>query len=97
MNIIRFLRPALLGAVLMVPVCAPLALQAEDWKSRTYHDKKNNDDHQWNGNEDQAYHMYAKDNPRKEKDFSKQSDNDQQAYWAWRHDHSDALLKINIR
>jgi len=24
-------------------------------------------------------------------------ENDQQAYWGWRHDHSDAVLKINIR
>ena len=26
----------------------------------------------------------------------KLNDNDQQAYWGWRHEHSDALLKINI-
>jgi hypothetical protein len=59
--------------------------------------KRTNDDHQWNAHEDRAYHMYAKDNHRKYGNFSKQKDNDQQAYWAWRHDHSDALLKIEIR
>ena len=28
--------------------------------------------------------------------FSKLKDNDQQAYWGWRHDHSDEQLKIVI-
>jgi len=94
----RFLRPALLGAALLAPIAlAPTGLRAEDWKSRTYHDKKNSDEHQWNGHEDQAYKIYAKQNHRKYSDFSKQSDNDQQAYWDWRHEHSDALLKIDIR
>ena len=40
--------------------------------------------------------MYAKQNHRKYQEFSTLNDNDQQAYWGWRHDHSDALLKINI-
>ena len=65
--------------------------------AKTYHDKEHNDDHQWNNHEDQAYKMYAKENHRKYSTFSKLNDNDQQAYWGWRHDHSDALLKINIR
>ena len=94
----RFLNAALLGAALIVPVVvAPTALRAEDQKDRTYHDKKNNDDHQWNSHEDQAYRMYAKQNHRKYRDFNRLNENDQQAYWGWRHDHSDALLKINIR
>ncbi len=25
------------------------------------------------------------------------NENDQQAYWGWRHEHSDTLLKIDIR
>ena len=41
--------------------------------------------------------MYAKQNHRKYSNFSKLPDNDQQAYWGWRHEHSDAVLKINIR
>ena len=95
----RFWNAALLGAALIIPVAlAPTALRAEDNKaSRNYHDKQHNDDHQWNAHEDQAYHMYSKDNHRKYGDFSKQSDNDQQAYWTWRHEHSDSLLKIVIR
>jgi hypothetical protein len=41
--------------------------------------------------------MYAKENHRKATSFAKLKENDQQAYWGWRHDHSDAILKINIR
>jgi hypothetical protein len=94
----RFLNAALLSAALMIPVAlGPTALRAEDQKVRTYHDKQRNEDHEWNGHEDQAYRMYAKENHRKYREFSKLKENDQQAYWGWRHDHSDSLLKIDIR
>ena len=95
----RFWNTALLGAVLITPVAlAPIALRAQDHKvAVTFHDKQHNDDHEWNSNEDQAYRIYAKENHRKDSDFSKLKDNDQQAYWGWRHEHSDSLLKINIR
>jgi hypothetical protein len=93
----RFLNAALLGAALIIPVAmAPTALRAQE-KATTYHDKEHNDDHQWNAHETQAYRMYAKQNHRKYQEFSTLNDNDQQAYWGWRHDHSDALLKINIK
>ena len=93
----RFVNAALLSAALIVPVVmAPTALRAEDQKSRTYHDAQKNDDHQWNSNEDKAYRAYAKQNHRKATNFNKLNENDQQAYWGWRHEHSDAVLKINI-
>jgi hypothetical protein len=95
----RFFTAALLGAALMVPVAmTPIAFGAEDNKTgRSYHDKKHNDDHEWNNHEDQAYRMYAKENHRKYHEFSGLKENDQQAYWDWRHEHSDAVLKIDIR
>jgi len=95
----RFLNSAVLGAALIAPVAiTPTALRAADQKStRTYHDKQHNDDHEWNSHEDQAYRMWVKDNHRKNTTFIKLKDNDQQSYWSWRHEHSDALLKINIR
>ena len=94
----RFWNTALLGAALMAPIAMmPTALRADDHKNaRSYHDKKNNDDHEWNSHEDQAYRMWGKENHRKYNDFSKLKDTDQQAYWGWRHEHSDALLKIEI-
>jgi hypothetical protein len=94
----RFWSVALLSAALMTPLAvAPTVLRAQDQKARTYHDKQHNDDHAWNGQEDKAYRIYAKQNHRKYSEFSKLNDDNQQAYWNWRHEHSDALLKIEIR
>jgi hypothetical protein len=84
----------LMGAALVIPVTmTPFRLQA----GQTYHDKAHNDDHQWNGNEDKAYRMWVKENHRKYITFDKLKDEDRESYWAWRHDHSDAVLKINIK
>ncbi len=92
----RFFKAALLGAALMAPIAImPTALHAKN-KARTYHDKQHNDDHQWNSHEDQAYRVWTKENHRKHGSFARLNDDDQQAYWGWRHEHSDALLKINI-
>jgi hypothetical protein len=90
----RFLHAALLSAALMAPMAiTPTILQADD---RVYHDKDHNDDHHWDAHEDKAYRVYVKENHRKYRDFSKLQESDQQAYWGWRHEHSDALLKIDI-
>lgn len=95
----RFLNTALLGAFLLAPLALmPTALRADPQAAvRTYHDKQNNDDHTWNGNEDKAYRIYNRQNHHKTVQFSTLNDTDQQGYWNWRHEHSDALLKINIK
>ena len=95
----HFRNIALLSAALMVPIAmAPAALRAQDQRAaRSYHDKQHNDDHAWNGQEDKAYRIYAKQNHRKSGAFSKLKEDDQQNYWNWRHEHSDALLKIEIK
>jgi hypothetical protein len=94
----RFWITSLLGAALMGPIAlTPVVLRAEDQKGRNYHDKQHNDDHSWNGQEDKAYRIYAKQNHHKSSNFSKLKDDDQQNYWNWRHEHSDALLKIEIK
>jgi len=95
----RFWSTALLSAVLMAPIAvAPRVLRAADQKAaRSYHDKQNNDDHAWNSQEDKAYRIYVKQNHRKYSDFSKLKEEDQQNYWSWRHEHSDAVLKIEIK
>ena len=93
----RFWNVALLSAALMVPATiAPIALRAQV-QARTYHDKQHNDDHEWNGQEDKAYRIYAKQNHRRYSDFSKLKEGDQQNYWNWRHEHSDSVLKIEIK
>ena len=92
----RFFGSALLGVAFFVSTAvAPTALQAQDHKS--YHDKKHNDDHDWNDHENQAYRQYTRQTHHRYREFSTLNDNQQQAYWGWRHRHSDALLKIDIR
>jgi hypothetical protein len=94
----HFCNAVLLSAALIAPIAlTPTTLRAEDQKGRTYHDKKHNDDHEWNGHEDQAYGMWTKQNHRKVVEFTKLKPRDQESYWAWRHQHSDADLKIEIR
>jgi hypothetical protein len=94
---IRFFQTALLGAALTFSTAlTPAALFADDHNARTYHDKEHNDDHHWDAHEDKAYRVWAKENHRKYQDFSRLKENDQQAYWGWRHEHSDVQLHINI-
>ena len=91
------LNSTLLGLALAASIAiAPTALRAER-KPLTYHDKQHNDDHEWNSHEDRAYRIYARDNHRKYSNFSRLKENDRQAYWGWRHEHSDALLNIEVR
>jgi hypothetical protein len=95
----RYFNIALAGTAFFAGLAlAPSFAQAQDRKDApTYHDKKNNDDHQWNDREDKAYAIYQKDNHKKNVEFGKLKVSDQQNYWNWRHQHSDALLKIDIR
>jgi hypothetical protein len=86
---------ALLGALLVGSVTTIPTLRAED--HRTYHDAAHNDDHDWNAHEDRAYRIWVKEQHRKYQDFAKLKEEDRQAYWAWRHEHSDTVLKLDIR
>ena len=96
-------KAAFLAAALLAPMAVtPVMLQAQDQRqeqrtNRTYHDAGHNDDHEWNKNENQAYRVWVKQNHRRNTDFSRLKENDQQSYWGWRHEHSDATLNINIR
>ena len=92
----RFLNAALLSAALMAPIAlAPTTLRADD-HDRVYHDKDHNDDHHWDSHEDRAYRMYVRENHRKYTRFERLNEADQQGYWGWRHEHSNAVLKIDI-
>lgn len=73
-------------------------LRAEDRKeAQKFHDRKHNDDHEWNDREDQAYKIYGTQKHRPNTQFGTLKENDQQNYWNWRHTHSDSLLKIEIK
>ena len=92
-----------LSCALVAPMAiSPVALRADDDRDRgnrerVYHDKGRNDEHHWDNHEDRAYRMWAKENHRKYQNFERLRAEDQERYWAWRHEHSDAVLKIDIR
>lgn len=65
--------------------------------NRRYQDARHHDEHAWNEHEDRAYRMWLGERHRKYNDFDRINRRDQQAYWDWRHSHSDAQLKIEIR
>ena len=90
---------ALLGTALTASLSmAPSVLHAQDRTAeRNYHDARHNDDHTWNSHEDRAYRMWVKENHRRYTNFDRLKEDDRQAYWDWRHEHSDVQLKINIR
>jgi hypothetical protein len=97
----RFYRFGLLSVALLAPLAvSPTALRADDddhRREKHYRDSRHNDDHVWNDHEDRAYRMWVQENHRKYNDFNRLKDRDRQNYWDWRHDHSDAQLKIDIR
>ena len=87
----------LLSSLAIVPVIAQTQQTQEHRATVTYHDKRHNDDHEWNDHENQAYQMWTKEKKRKDVEFTKIKPADQQSYWDWRHTHSDATLKIDVR
>jgi len=90
----RVLNGALLSAALIAPISLlPTALRADD---RIYHDRYHNDDHHWDNREDQAYRIWVRDRHRRYEDFERLREHDRRAYWNWRHQHSDEVLRINI-
>src|SRR5689334_11920037 len=94
--IFRISTATLLGAALIAPVTMPAVLKAAEHHDKTYRDEERHDEHQWNSREDRAYRMWAKEKHRKYQNFEKLKAEDQRAYWGWRHEHSDAMLKIDI-
>jgi hypothetical protein len=98
----RFYSIGLLSATLLAPVTIlqGTALAQDDHRAenaRRYQDAKHHDEHAWNDHEDRAYRIWLQERHRKYNDFDRLNARDQEAYWDWRHNHSDAQLKIDIR
>ena len=76
----RFLLAAVLGVSLMTSVAlvnaqpAPTAMQ----------------EHQWNDQEDHAWHRYLKERHREDHEWAKATKKEQHDYWKWREKHPDA-------
>jgi hypothetical protein len=93
---VRYLSSLLLVGALM----APLALQSQDrddhkdrdeHKNTRVYDRQHKDYHEWNDNEDKAYRQWYTDNKHGKgyREYSRLNHKDQNAYWAWRHQHGD--------
>jgi type III secretory pathway component EscR len=83
----RFVGAVLLSAALL----APIAVKADDDHNRRerIYDKSHKDYHEWNDQEDRAYRHYLEEHHRPYRDWKKANKRDQEAYWAWRHNHQD--------
>jgi hypothetical protein len=94
-----YFRFGILGVALVTPLAlSPTILRADDdHAEKRYRDTRHKDEHVWNEHEDRAYRVWTQENHRKYNDFDRLKDRDRQSYWDWRHDHSDAQLKIDIR
>jgi hypothetical protein len=79
---------------LSAALSAPAALVSRAASQEEHHDKRvydhaHKDYHNWDEHEDHAYHQYFTENHREYRDYGKLKRKDQDAYWAWRHDHPD--------
>ena len=87
-----------LSAALMVSTNL-LAQDHDDHRDDRHHvyDKSHKDYHDFDEHEDRAWRVYLQQQHRSYIDWSRASERQQQDYWNWRHNHSDAVLNINIR
>jgi hypothetical protein len=56
------------------------------------YDEPRVDYHRWNGREERAYRIYLVERRREYLEFRRLDRREQEAYWAWRHSHSDRDL-----
>jgi len=79
--------------VLLAALALPVASFARDDhdhdRDHRYYDRAHKDYHRWDAHEDAAYRRWAEENHRHYVDFSRLRREDQERYWAWRHDHPD--------
>ena len=62
-----------------------------------YWDASNRDWHEWNEREDRAYRHYLEERREHYRDWARANKRQQEAYWRWRHNHSDDMLWPNGR
>lgn len=94
----------LLGTILVAgALSAPVALNAfQQGEERTttttttqtkrYYDPVYKQYHEWNSNEDRAYHTYVQETHRTYEEFPKTTVTEQREYWKWRHGHPDRVI-----
>jgi len=60
-----------------------------DRQSKRYYDKDARDYHEWNQNENQAYHKYVNENRKRDREFARTTRREKQDYFKWRHNNPD--------
>jgi hypothetical protein len=86
----RLISAILLSGALSLPLVVLAQDHDQNQHDQRYYDKSHKDYHQWNANEDRAYHEFAHQRHIKNEDWSHASKRQQQEYWSWRHEHPDA-------
>jgi hypothetical protein len=89
-----FLGSLALAAALVAPAgisIAPMLHGQVDVKIKVgrVYDPVHKDYHQWDDREDKAYRGYLVDNHKEYRPLAKQSKEDRNGYWNWRHEHPD--------
>lgn len=77
--------------VLTAAILAPVTVQAAAARTvqiRLY-DRTHKDYHVWDNREHRTYRQHLTNQRKKYRAFSEQSPRQQDAYWNWRHAHSD--------
>jgi len=90
----RFVTSLFLAAAIAAPASIMAAPKAQDASVQVrVYDDDNKDYHNWDDREDQAWHVYLKENRQKEHEFKEADKKEQAAYWKWRHKQLDAEQK----
>jgi hypothetical protein len=98
-----YMRKTILLLALTIAAFQPAISKAEDRNDRRrhnddrYYDRHHKDRHEWNDREDRAWRMYWDQRHKPYRDWDRVSQRDRDRYWNWRHNHSDSILKIEIR
>ena len=64
----------------------PVAVIADD-RDQRYYDRDARDYHEWNENENRAWHQYREERHLENRDFNRARQEEQREYWRWRHQH----------
>jgi hypothetical protein len=99
------MKKLLLALPLGVALLAPAYSFAQDHdrddhhdRDHRYYDAEHRDYHEWNANEDRAYHRYWEDRRHRYIDWERANAAQRRAYWHWRHEHPDSVLfQVNVR
>ena len=89
----RFLSAFMLTAALAVPLTTVLhADNDRDDHPKRYYDADRHDWHEWNANEDRAWHHYWDEKHEAYVEWGHANKAQRRAYWQWRHEHPEVVV-----